>query len=655
MTSRTIELSDLGREVRLSDLQVSPDGRSAILIASRPNYEENRFEKEMILVDVQTGQQETLTSNGDGLSHARWSPNGRRVAFLEDDENGQPQVFIFSFDGEPVHRLTDTQQGVKTFAWHPDGEALAFVTEDPPGGQPGNELHNLSFEVGDQSYLSVKPPTPSHIWITALTGGNARQLTTGQEGFSTFFGMLSWSPDGRSIAFTGQPVPDAGGLLASCIRILDMEDGQVRNVGPRGTIAAAFSPSGDYVALCRPRKELGFSPAGIHVLSVSDGSLADLTTELDRDFLAFGQGKAGMTWTRDGQSLLLSAHDGTRRSAWIKPLEGASRRLGLEDVHPTEIAAGPDGKIYLIGSTPHHPNELYCLDTPDGRPRPLTAFNKSFGSLALGNRTTFHWPGPDGFEGTGVLTYPPEFDSKGSYPLVLDIHGGPMSASTEAFNFLHHLMAARGWIAFSPNYRGSNNLGEAYQRAVINDAGDGPARDIISGLRALEARGFVERDRIAISGWSYGGFLTAWLTAHGHDWRAAVAGAAVSSWVDWYNLADLNVWSGTGLGGSPWREGGLEHYLQQSAITYARNIRTPMLLISMTGDRRVSVTQSYKLYHALKDNGTEVQFIAYPIGGHFPADPVHERDVYRRWVGWIDRHFQTGDRSTRISESHRVG
>ena len=151
--------------------------------------------------------------------------------------------------------------------------------------------------------------------------------------------------------------------------------------------------------------------------------------------------------------------------------------------------------------------------------------------------------------------------------------------------------------------------------------------------------GFVDPERLAVSGWSYGGFLAIWLAAHYDKWRAAVAGAAVSSWLDWYNLADLNVWCGLGLRGSPWQKGGMEHYLRQSAITYAHNIRTPTLLMSDTGDHRVSVTQSYKLYHALKDNGTEVSFVAYPIEGHFPADPIHERDVYRRWIAWIRGHL----------------
>lgn len=139
--------------------------------------------------------------------------------------------------------------------------------------------------------------------------------------------------------------------------------------------------------------------------------------------------------------------------------------------------------------------------------------------------------------------------------------------------------------------------------------------------------------------------MTTWLIAHYPGWNCAVAGAAVTDWFDWYNLADMNIWSGYGLGGSPWLNDNDQAYWDQSPIKYAPKIRTPTLILSNTGDPRVTVTQSYKLYHALKDNGVPVQFIAYPIPGHFPADPVHQRDVRRRWIEWIEHHFEASTSS----------
>jgi dipeptidyl aminopeptidase/acylaminoacyl peptidase len=155
----------------------------------------------------------------------------------------------------------------------------------------------------------------------------------------------------------------------------------------------------------------------------------------------------------------------------------------------------------------------------------------------------------------------------------------------------------------------------------------------------VKQRGFVDESRVAVSGWSYGGYMTTWLLGHYQGWRVAVSGAPVTDWLDQYNLSDGNVGAGMSFGGSPWTGTLIDAYREQSPITYANKIRTPTLVMQNTGDFRVTVSQGFKLYHALKDNGVETRFIAYPIPGHNAADPVRQRDVARRWVEWIEQHF----------------
>jgi dipeptidyl aminopeptidase/acylaminoacyl peptidase len=201
-------------------------------------------------------------------------------------------------------------------------------------------------------------------------------------------------------------------------------------------------------------------------------------------------------------------------------------------------------------------------------------------------------------------------------------------------------MAARGWVIFEPNYRGSDNLGNSYQAAINGDAGAGPGRDTMAGLEMVKKRGFVDEGRIAVSGWSYGGYMTTWLLGHYGGWKAAVAGAAVTDWLDQYSLGDANVRRGQAFGGSPWTGGRMKEYVEQSPITSVSNIKTPTLVLSDTGDYRVTVTQSYKLYHALKDQGVETRFFVYPTGGHSPTDPVRSRDVDKRWVEWLAKYLE---------------
>jgi dipeptidyl aminopeptidase/acylaminoacyl peptidase len=191
---------------------------------------------------------------------------------------------------------------------------------------------------------------------------------------------------------------------------------------------------------------------------------------------------------------------------------------------------------------------------------------------------------------------------------------------------------------FKPNYRGSDNLGNAFQRAIWGDAGAGPGRDVMAGVTELKRRGIVDESRIAVTGWSYGGFMTTWLIGNYSGWRVAVAGAPVTDWEDQYDLGDMNVIARYRLGGSPWT-GRRQAYREQSPISYVHKIRTPTLVMSNVSDFRVPVTQSFKLFRALEDNGVETKFIAYPGRQHFPRDPVRTMDVYRRWVDWVTRHF----------------
>ena len=251
------------------------------------------------------------------------------------------------------------------------------------------------------------------------------------------------------------------------------------------------------------------------------------------------------------------------------------------------------------------------------------------------------WRGADNFDMDGILTYPPGYQPGRPYPLVLFIHGGPRGASTMAFSARAQWLASHDWIVFQPNYRGSDNLGNTYQAAIWNDAGAGPGRDVMSGVDLLVKRGIADPKRMAVSGWSYGGYMTVWLLGNYPDrWRAGVAGAAVTDHIDQYVLSDIHAPVATYYTGSPFTDPKrLQAYRDQAPITYAARIKAPTLVLSDTGDQRVPTTESFILYHVLRDNGVETKFIAYPVPGHSPADPVHQRDVDRRWAAWLKEHL----------------
>ncbi|HTM49027.1 MAG TPA: S9 family peptidase [Bryobacteraceae bacterium] len=634
-------LEHTGKIVRISDPQISVDGKSVALVVERANYEENRFDSELALIEISGKSQRVLTRARRTVRQPRWSPDGSRIGFLAAVE-GRQQLFVLPAAGGEAWQVTRTPAGVQQYAWRPGGKEIAFVTEDEAPKLSGEERHNKSFEVQNNHFLLTARPLSSHLWIVAAEGGPARRLTSGKWTVAVSLppsppsSPIGWSPDGRRIAIVKIASPYSGDMDQSSIATVDADSGEMRQVTGRSRHVSqpVFSPDGRRLAHWFPRDGETRNVNEIYVGPSEGGESASVTRTLDRNVQR-------AIWMPDGKSLLVSANDGTTTGLWIQPLDGKPRRI---DTGPAVASAsfwldasvGPHGEIAFTASEPNHPTELYFLASIDGKPRRLTDFNAPIAALELGRSETVRWKN-EGFDLDGVATYPPGFSASKKYPLVLYIHGGPRSASKAGFSSRAQLLAAQGWIVFEPNYRGSDNLGNAFQAAIWNDAGAGPGRDVMTGVAELEKRGFVDAGRRAVSGWSYGGFMTTWLLGNYPDrWKAAVAGAAVTDLTDQYNLGDSNVRRGASIGGSPWTDSKrMESYRSQSPMTYASSIKAPTLILSNTGDYRVTITQSYRLYHALRDNGVDTQFIAYPLGGHSPTDPVHLRDVDRRWVDWL--------------------
>ena len=635
--NRTLEIDDLRLEVGLSTPVLSPDGSQVIITTSAPNYEENRSDRKMLLIDIATGEQRELTPHRRGASQHRWSPSGDRLAFTDagevehsNKETKGSQVFILPMNGGEALQVTHAKEGVQKFDWSADGKHILYISPEPAIKREGEEHHNKSFEVGDHSLLILEASRSAQLWIIAVAGGEAEKLTEGVEEIGSF----AVSPDGTTLALEVWPSPYTADEYINSIRLLDLRSGETRHLlGGNYTEFMVFSPGGRYLAFGQTRgPETFFLPTGVFVISVSEGKPIDVTAKIDRYL-------ESVAWLPGGKSILVGGSDLTTRALWFQPFDGPAQRLDLGDIHPDTPVVAPNGTVVFLGTETHRPAELYTMRVGEWQPRRLTNFNAALAAMKHGEVETVSWDGPDDFKQNGVLIYPPDYKEGQRYPLVLNIHGGPMGRSGVAFNIFNQIMAARGWLVFSPNYRGSLSQGKAFQSAVINDTSEGPGRDIMSGIQVLKDRGIVDEERLAVSGWSYGGHMTVWLTAHYEGWAAAVAGAAATDWFDWYNTGDYNVWSGFALGGSPWLNDNAMKYWQQSPIAHAHQIRTPTLILSNTGDERIPISQSYKLYHALKDNKVEVQFIAYPVPGHWPGDPVHARDVRRRWLNWIADHF----------------
>ncbi|WP_228853482.1 S9 family peptidase [Aegicerativicinus sediminis] len=622
--------------VDLGNPKISPDGNNILLLSRKADFEDNKYINTLWLVDINTREKKALTHDRPSINSPEWSTDGKSITFLSAGKNKKPQIFKMPLQGGEALQVTNSKVGIMDYKMSPDGHLFAFIEKDSIIEKSGVEKHNKSFEVGYDWYLAEEEPRPTNIWICSENGDNKIKLTSGELGESINAGSLQWSSDSKKLVFTVKPKPHSSEFLKNSLQLIDIETKEttVLDKGPGVPSNPSFSKDGSLVLYSKAvGPEPGFNPNGIFSADLMGSGSKYISKDIDRNL-------RDHVWFRD-QSFLTGASDGTKVSLWRGNLSGDLKKIDTKGILPSlgNIDIGPADQIVFIGSTSQKASELYYMKTPNSTPIKLSSFNDAISNLKLGKVSSINWKGEDDFYEDGVLTYPPDFTDGKKYPLVLYIHGGPMGASLETFNFFAQAFASNGWIVFQPNYRGSNNLGKAYQTSVINDAGEGPGKDVMTGIEAIKKMGIIDDGQMAVSGWSYGGYMTVWLTSHYQGWKSAVAGAAVTDWFDWYNMADMNIWAGYGLGGSPWLNDNAENYRKQSPITYAHQIKTPTLILSNTLDQRVTVTQSYKLFHNLKDNGTETKFVAYPIPGHFPADPVHRKDVYKRWTQWIKDHF----------------
>ena len=628
--AQTFGIEHYAKIARVSDPHITPDGRNVVVVVSRPNYVDNRWESELIRVDIATRSERELTQRKTAR-HPRWSPSGDRLAFLADTA-GQAQIFVLANDGGEATQITHGSTGVQTFAWSPDGGKFAYISRDEA---PVREKYDDAFEVEANDYLMQAATQPSHIWTIASAGGTPKRLTSGH--WSVSGGNLAWSLASDRIAFIAQPSSGTRDSDKRTLETVSVEGGQpapVAGLEKRRCAWAAFSPDGTWLNVSCPVDGLVKNQTELLIVPAAGGEFKRLSSSIDRSFFR-------ASWTPDSKSVMATAADGMHNGLWTIPLSGATERWQLGDVTISgqDVDVSRDGQIVFVGTEARHPAELYLAKGPKSDLTRLTNFHSEIAGLKLGRMESLQWKGDDGLPLSGVLTFPPDFDPGRKYPLLLNIHGGPWGSSRETFSERSQMFASRGWIIFEPNYRGSDNAGNTLFAAVYRDHGAGPGRDVMSGLAELKKRPYVDASRIGVSGWSYGGYMTTWLIGHYQGWKAAMAGAAVIDLVDDYNLNDLRLFT-RAFSDTLTTPKDMELMKEQSPITYVDQMKTPLLMISDAGDVRVPVTQSYKLYNALRERGQEVKMILYPVPGHFPADPYRVRDIDRRWADWFSERLK---------------
>ena len=618
---------------------IAPDARHVAWTVNEADWEENEFKTQIWLWSRDTNLAIQLTQHKKGASAPAFSPDGRRLGFLST-RDGKSQVYVMSLAGGEAARLTDDESGVNAFRWSPDSRTIAYTSTGPePKELKDRKDQYGEFEIVRQDYRFVHLYTvDAPLDITKAAKGAA--LTSGAD-FSV--SSFAWSPDSQTIAFAATKNPDLTMGPTSDIYAVRLSDKSVRKVvdRPGADQNPVWSPDGLSIAFvaspqqpfdCCPNSKLAVVPAG-------GGAFHFIAAEFDEnpnlvEWAPAGVYFSGLRKTRGGLFL-------------ADPTSGAYREVaGAGDLSVSGVAFSSDFRTAVFSAAgPNRLNEIYLSPADSLAPRPLSDLGAQLKEFRLATREVISWKSTDGAEIEGVLVKPAGFDASKKYPLLVVIHGGPTGIDSPSFQpdryYPIENFAAKGAVVLRPNYRGSAGYGEKFRSLNVRNLGVGDAWDVLSGVDALIAKGFVDAARVGCMGWSQGGYISAFLTTTSDRFKAISVGAGISDWTTYYVNTDITQFTRNYLKATPWDDP--EVYRKTSPISYVKSAKTPTLIQHGENDKRVPIPNGYELRQALEDRGVPVRMVVYKGFGHGinkPKQMLHVMEDNLRWFSqyiWNER------------------
>lgn len=685
-TKRLITETDLYAFRWIASPQISPDGAKIVYTLVTVNSKHDNYETSLWIVPSSGGPARQLTS-GPRDSGPRWSPDGKALAFLRAPEPKDPkdttrphaQIYLLSMDGGEARALTDIPKGAAGLAWAPDGRSIAFSSttiakdfekkkddkEEPPESDVRVIVKAL-YRMNGEGY--IEPDRPSHIWTVAVPEvlskpEKAKQVTTGEFSESE----IVWSRDGSRIYFTSNRVREpyyepphdeiyaanaAGGEIAKIAAI----DGSLH--------ALALSPDGSHIAFVgainhgADMPERSYSQPDLFITGVEPGAAPkNLTAGYDFDIGGGvggdqapprGAGPSLPYWSADGRSIFVdSAEEGRANLQRIDVETGKVEALTSGDHSLFAWSATPDGsKAAVLISTPTRIGDLFLMDGKTGRLEQLTHINDDlFGKLNLTPPETIWYKSFDGRRIEAWVERPPDFTEGKKYPLILDIHGGPHSAYGYTFDHEFQWMAAKGYVVLYPNPRGSTSYGQEFGNVIQYHYPGDDFKDLMAGVDELIARGWVDPNKLGVTGGSGGGVLTNWTVGHTTRFKAAVSQRSIADWRDFWYTADFTLFTPFWFRGAPWEQEA--DFKERSPITYIDKITTPLMLIEGESDFRTPPgAGGEQMFRALKYLKKPVVMVRFPGETHElsrSGKPIHRVERLQHIVAWFDKYLEGQD------------
>lgn len=625
---------------RASDVQISPDSRRIAFVVSAWDRENDRFNSDLWLVD-ENRQVARLTSHPKKDEHPRWSPNAQRIAFLSERGDAGAQIWALGLMGGEPEPLVVHKAPIQSFEWSPDGRFIAFIAEE------SREKTKTKAPIVADADLNV-----AQLWLYDAAAKQTYQLTKGTRHITAF----NWNPLSNQLVFTARASSKLLDAYTSEVYVISA----ARPPAPLDSAAAKqitngngaesmprFSPDGQWISyLAHSDGDPNVGPDRIHLVPSAGGQPRVLAQDFDGYITNY-------RWVFDGQRLVFTASVGVNAQIYAMTVAGPPGKelpqaLTRNDGVNTSFSMTPDGmNIAFVHENPRLAGEVALLSSRIMVPIFLTQLNPQIDQFALGQVDAFRWKSNDGTEIEGVLVYPVGYETGKKYPLVTYVHGGPEGAYMKSFNAgwsaFPQVYAGHGYAVFLPNFRGSSNYGAKFALSNAKLVGKVDYEDIMSGIDELIKRGVADENRLAVAGWSYGGYMSGWMIGHTNRFKCTAYGAGLSNAVSYWGTADIVFQRERLHGGTPWEA--RKMYEEQSPLTYLTSVKTPTLIFHGEKDDRVPLGQSQETYRTLKRLGVTTELVIYPDQGHGILVPSYQLDKMKREFAWIEKYLSGGRRN----------
>jgi dipeptidyl aminopeptidase/acylaminoacyl peptidase len=621
---------------------ISPDDQWVLYTRGARDWDDDQLRRRTHIwrVRIDGTDARQLTFGDSNTGSPAWFPDGRMIAFTSSrGQSGQgggggrgggaggagggSQVFFMHTDGGEAWQATHHEGGVAQFSISPDGAKLLFTARDPLSDEDQRRQRDRDdAEVVDQDFRW------SHVWIFDIESGEETRLTEGDFVVSD----PQWSPDSSQIAFVTRPTTKVDDSAWADVWVTDLEGNAKKffeNAGP--DTSPRWSPDGRTLAIAsKPQAGNTQWFSKLYLFPAEGGAPAVLLDDFDLNFGA-------PIWSRDGRTIFWSTGQGTRVNLF--GVDVSSGELTTTNAPMGGQNGGwqlsHDGNIWVFShADPTRPGDLWAVARDGdgyGTPVQLTDANPWLREeqVQLGAVETIRWTNSDGGTIEGVLTRPVGYQAGTRYPLIVNPHGGPSGASIESFSSTNQMLAANGFMVFQINFRGSSNYGQEHLNANQDNWGVRDYDDIMTGVDYLVDQGWADEDRMVAYGWSYGGYMTFWMSTQTDRFKLISPGAGLTNLYSMYSTTDIPAYLDWFFG-TPWENE--EIYLKLSPIRHVKNVTAKILIMHGANDARVPPTQAVEFYKALQDLGKDVTFVRYPRQGHGISEPRLAMDRLRRYA-----------------------